>query len=339
MRKFWSWIRDDGGGRVLRLDGPIDEESLWSDGVTPKAFRDDLYAEDGDVTIFIRSPGGNVFAAAEIYTMIRDYPGFVTVKIDSIAASAASVVAMAGDRVLMSPVAMMMCHDPATIAMGNAHAMEKVISTLNEVKESIINAYQAKTGLSRNKIAKLMSDETWFNARKAVEMGFADEIMFGEPKAAEKPDEPDGDSGDHESDEEKDDGNGGIHLEAPGMAETLEGLLYSTRRMGEAILNSIGALDAADNEEAVQGADTDGENGESVDTEADPGEAQPEGEATPVEEDSAEEEAPVTAVSVTEALEPEAMLPAGYYAVGIDGRTPDGSVPFDILKKQLERMR
>ena len=160
MRKFWSWIRDDGGGRVLRLDGPIDEESLWSDGVTPKAFRDDLYAEDGDVTIFIRSPGGNVFAAAEIYTMIRDYPGFVTVKIDSIAASAASVVAMAGDRVLMSPVAMMMCHDPATIAMGNAHAMEKVISTLNEVKESIINAYQAKTGLSRNKIAKLMSDET-----------------------------------------------------------------------------------------------------------------------------------------------------------------------------------
>ena len=339
MRKFWSWIRDDGGGRVLRLDGPIDEESLWSDGVTPKAFRDDLYAEDGDVTIFIRSPGGNVFAAAEIYTMIRDYPGFVTVKIDSIAASAASVVAMAGDRVLMSPVAMMMCHDPATIAMGNAHAMEKVISTLNEVKESIINAYQAKTGLSRNKIAKLMSDETWFNARKAVELGFADEIMFGEPKAAEKPDEPDGDSGDHESDEEKDDGNGGIHLEAPGMAETLEGLLYSTRRMGEAILNSIGALDAADNEEAVQGADTDGENGESVDTEAYPGEAQPEGEATPVEEDSAEEEAPVTAVSVTEALEPEAMLPAGYYAVGIDGRTQDGSVPFDILKKQLERMR
>ena len=116
MRKFWNWIRDDGGGRVLRLEGPIDEESIWSDGVTPKQFREELYAEDGDVTIWINSPGGNVFAAAEVYTMIRDYPGAVTVKIDAIAASAASVVAMAGDRVLVSPVAMLMLHDPMTIA-------------------------------------------------------------------------------------------------------------------------------------------------------------------------------------------------------------------------------
>ena len=127
MRKFWSWIRDDGGGRVLRLEGPIDEESFWSDGVTPKAFREDLYAEEGDVTIYIHSPGGNVFAAAEIYTMIRDYSGAVTVKIDAIAASAASVVAMAGDRVMMSPVAMLMIHNPMTIAMGDGGEMEKAI--------------------------------------------------------------------------------------------------------------------------------------------------------------------------------------------------------------------
>ena len=320
--------------------------------LTPKAFREDLYADDGDVTIFIRSPGGNVFAAAEIYTMIRDYPGFVTVKIDSIAASAASVVAMAGDRVLMSPVAMMMCHDPATIAMGNAHAMEKAISTLNEVKESIINAYQAKTGLSRNKIAKLMSDETWFNARKAVELGFADEIMFGEQKTAERPEEPDDDGGDHESDEEKDDGNGGIHLEGSKMAETLEGLLYSTRRMGEAILNSIGALDAGGEGDPWDGAEHEG----ICDGEAAHGEAQSEGEAVPVAEDSAEEEAPVTEEPAAEPEDtepgtsdiqedvspvdtPANVLPPGYYAVGIDGRTQDGSVPFDILKKQLERMR
>ena len=335
MRKFWSWIRDDGGSRVLRLDGPIDEESLWSDGVTPKAFRDDLYAENGDVTIFIRSPGGNVFAAAEIYTMIRDYPGFVTVKIDSIAASAASVVAMAGDRVLMSPVAMMMCHDPATIAMGNAHTMEKAISTLNEVKESIINAYQAKTGLSRNKIAKLMSDETWFNARKAVELGFADEIMFGESKTAAEPDEPD-EGGDHESDEEKDDGNGGIHLETPKMAEALEGLLYSTRRMGEAILNSIGGFDAGDSEEPLQPAADDGGAGE---VEAHPAEDQSEGETAPVAEDSAEEEASLSSAPEEEIQAPVTSLPVGYYAVGSDGRTSDGSVPFDILKNQLDRMR
>ena len=122
MRRFWNWIRDDGGGRVLRLEGPIDEESFWGDEVTPKAFRDELYAEEGDVTIYINSPGGNVFCAAELYTMIRDYPGKVTVKIDAIAASAASVVAMAGDRVMMSPVAMLMIHDPMTIAMGNTKA-------------------------------------------------------------------------------------------------------------------------------------------------------------------------------------------------------------------------
>lgn len=327
MRKFWSWIRDDGGGRVLRLDGPIDEESLWSDGVTPKAFRDDLYAEDGDVTIFIRSPGGNVFAAAEIYTMIRDYPGFVTVKIDSIAASAASVVAMAGDRVLMSPVAMMMCHDPATIAMGNARAMEKAISTLNEVKESIINAYQAKTGLSRNKIARLMSDETWFNAKKAVEMGFADEIMFDGDRHDDAPAEPDEAEDDSTPGEEKGDENGGIHLEATAMAEAMEGLLYSTRRMGQAILNSIAGT-MPDEDEAS------GDKAAAGESEATPCEDQPEGHTTPVAEDSAEEEA-----SENTEQETAAILPPGYYAIDGNGRTEDGSVPFTILKNQLERMR
>ena len=88
MKKFWNWIHDDSGGRVLRLEGPIDSESFWGDEVTPKAFRDDLYAEEGDITLWVNSPGGNVFAAAEIYTMLRDYPGSVTVRIASVAASA-----------------------------------------------------------------------------------------------------------------------------------------------------------------------------------------------------------------------------------------------------------
>ena len=178
MKKFWNWIRDDAGGRVLRLEGPIDEDDFWGSSVTPKAFRDDLMAEDGDITIWINSPGGSVWAAAEIYNLIKDYPGAVTVKIDALAASAASVVAMAGDRVLMSPVGMLMLHDPSTIAMGNARDMEKAIDTLNEVKESIINAYAMKTGLSRKRISTLMSDETWINAKKAVELGFADEILY-----------------------------------------------------------------------------------------------------------------------------------------------------------------
>ena len=140
MKKFWNWIHDDSGGRVLRLEGPIDSESFWGDEITPAMFREELEAEEGDVTVWINSPGGNVFAAAEIYTMLKDYKSAVTVKIASIAASAASVIAMAGDKVQMSPTALLMIHDPSTIAMGNAKAMEQAITTLNEVKESIINA-------------------------------------------------------------------------------------------------------------------------------------------------------------------------------------------------------
>ena len=212
MPKFWDYIHDDSGGRVLRLEGPIDSDSFWGDEITPQDFRDELYAEDGDLTLWINSPGGNVFAAAEIYTMIRDYPHNVTVRIASIAASAASVIAMAGNTVQMSPTALLMIHDPSTIAFGNAKDMEKAIATLNEVKESIINAYAAKTGLSRNRISKLMSDETWINAKKAVELGFADEILFDEkpepdkkeePDDPDEPEKPDKEGGDDEGDEKK----------------------------------------------------------------------------------------------------------------------------------------
>jgi len=183
MEKFWNWIHDDSGGRVLRLEGPIDSDSFWGDEITPQNFRDELYADEGDIVLWLNSPGGNVFAAAEIYTMIRDYPHNITVRIASIAASAASVIAMAGNTVEMSPTALLMVHDPSTIAMGNARDMEKAIATLNEVKESIINAYMAKTGLSHNRISKLMSDETWINAKKAVELGFADGILFMEDES------------------------------------------------------------------------------------------------------------------------------------------------------------
>ena len=139
MKKFWNWIKNSDDTRILRLEGPIDEESFWGDEITPQMFRDELESGEGDVTVWINSPGGNVFAAAEIYTMLKDYKGSITVKIDAIAASAASVVAMAGDTVQMSPVAMLMIHDPSTVAMGNTKDMEKAIEVLTEVKESIIN--------------------------------------------------------------------------------------------------------------------------------------------------------------------------------------------------------
>lgn len=132
---------------------------------------------EGDITVWINSPGGDCIAAAQIYNMLFDYKGKVTVKVDGIAASAASVIAMAGDVVMMSPVSMMMIHNPATVAMGDHSEMQKAIDQLFEVKESIINAYEIKTGLSRAKISHLMDEETWMNANKALELGFIDEII------------------------------------------------------------------------------------------------------------------------------------------------------------------
>ena len=187
-RKFWTWVKnnaDEALGvpetRTLFLNGEISDETWYGDEVTPALFRDELNAGTGDITVWINSPGGDVFAAAQIYNMLMDYSGNVTVKIDGLAASAASVIAMAGTTVLMSPVAMMMIHNPATIAIGDAGEMKKAIDMLSEVKESIMNAYEIKTNLSRARISHLMDAESWFIATKAVELGFADGILFDSP--------------------------------------------------------------------------------------------------------------------------------------------------------------
>jgi len=180
--KFWNWVENK-DGRILYLDGAIAEETWFGDEVTPKQFKDELVSGVGDITVWINSPGGDVFAASQIYNMLMDYKGKVTVKIDGIAASAASVIAMAGGEVLMSPVSMMMIHNPMTIAFGDAGDIGKAISMLDEVKESIINAYELKTGLSRARLSQLMNEESWFNAKKAMELGFADSIMFTPEKA------------------------------------------------------------------------------------------------------------------------------------------------------------
>lgn len=235
MKKFWNWIKDSDETRTLRLEGPIDEESFWGDEITPQMFRDELNAGEGDVTVWINSPGGNVFAAAEIYTMLKDYKGSITVKIDAIAASAASVVAMAGDTVQMSPVAMLMIHDPSTVAMGNIKDMEKAIEVLNEVKESIINAYASKSGLSHARIANLMSNETWMNAKKAVELGFADEILF-----SKKEDEPDSDPANPDKPEKTPDEEPGEGEEKKPFQQDTAGHLFSSRQMDLIVLNRLG---------------------------------------------------------------------------------------------------
>ena len=308
MPKFWDYIHDDSGGRVLHLEGPIDSDSFWGDEITPQDFRDELYAEDGDLTLWINSPGGNVFAAAEIYTMIRDYPHNVTVRIASIAASAASVIAMAGNTVQMSPTALLMIHDPSTIAFGNAKDMEKAIATLNEVKESIINAYAAKTGLSRNRISKLMSDETWINAKKAVELGFADEILFDEkpepdkkedePDDPDEPEKPDQEGGDDEGDEKKE------TEKKPFKLDTDDALWeYSTRVMGQTILGKITASAATEGTEPPDDGKAD--------------------DAKKPSEEGLTDTAPTVTIPV----------------IGMDGKTADGSMPYEILKRQLAFMR
>ena len=190
-RKFWVWKNtaeaEPDAERVLELNGTIAEESWFDDDITPAMFKEELFAGSGPITVWINSPGGDCIAASQIYAMLMDYKDDVTVKIDGIAASAASVIAMAGTTVLMAPTALMMIHNPATIAYGDHTDMAKAIEMLEEVKESIINAYEIKTSLSRSRLSHLMDAETWMNAKKAIELGFADGMLGDSPLTDESP--------------------------------------------------------------------------------------------------------------------------------------------------------
>ena len=212
MKKFWKWTnrtvtnqenQTETVERTLFLNGTIAEESWFDDDITPQLFKEELMAGSGDITVWINSPGGDCVAAAQIYNMLMDYKGNVTVKIDGIAASAASVIAMAGTKVLVSPVSMMMIHNPMTVAMGDTAEMQKAIEMLGSVKDSIINAYEQKCHLSRSKIAKMMSEETWLNAKKALQLGFVDGILFAKEKMPQaEPEEEEEESTEEESSEE-----------------------------------------------------------------------------------------------------------------------------------------
>ena len=206
------------------MHGTIAEESWFDDDVTPQLFKDELNAGSGDITVWINSPGGDCVAAAQIYNMLTQYKGNVTVKIDGIAASAASVIAMAGNTVLMSPVSMMMIHNPATVAFGDHAEMQKAIDMLAEVKESIINAYVIKTGLSRSKLSHLMDAETWMDANKAVELGFADDIIT---RAETKPNtDPEEDEEDDASTEKKE-------------KKPTDSMLFSRKAVNNALMNKL----------------------------------------------------------------------------------------------------
>nr|PLB80781.1 Clp protease ClpP [Actinomyces sp. UMB0138] len=215
MKRFWNWLPpektdpdDQGDVRVLRINGAIAEESWLDDDITPAVFASELNAGSGPVTIWLNSPGGDVVAAARIYNMLLDYPGKVTVNIDGIAASAASVIAMAASRVTMSPVSILMIHNPATLAMGDKTELSRALEMLESVKDSIINAYQLKTGLSRAKLSKLMDAETWMDATAAIDLGFADELLTDKRAATpDKEDEESDEPGEYEPEEDDSDGD------------------------------------------------------------------------------------------------------------------------------------
>lgn len=177
---FWR-LRDAAGDGEpeMELYGFISEFSWFEDDITPQKFKDDLYAlgKKGPITVRMHSGGGDVFAASIIRSTMMDYPGKITIKIDGLAASAASVVAMAGDVIKMQETAYMMIHDPTTMAWGSVEELKKAIDLLKTVKDGIIDAYHTKTKLETEKISKMMSDETWMSAKKALSFGFIDEVI------------------------------------------------------------------------------------------------------------------------------------------------------------------
>ena len=188
-KKFYNLIPGKGGQESrLYIDGEIvggeEYTDWWTASRTKGAqtFRKEL-SQCGDVVVYINSPGGDVFAGAAMYSALLDHPHKVTVKIMGIAASAASVVAMAGDEVLISPVGYMMIHDPWAVAVGNARDMEHEARVLREIGEGILSAYQKKTGMDEDKLKSLLAAETYMNAQSAIEMGFCDGLWEDDPAA------------------------------------------------------------------------------------------------------------------------------------------------------------
>jgi len=191
--KFFNLKQTSENEVEIRIDGDIipDEYKYFYEWfndpfTSPKVFRDMLKKYEGkNLTVWINSPGGDIIAGAAIYTALKEFKGKKTIKIDGCAASIASVIAMAGDEILMSPTSLMFIHDPWGQFEGNANELQKGIEALNVCKEIIINAYEQKTGLPREKLSKMMEDETWFSPQQAIENKFADGVLY---ESEEKPD-------------------------------------------------------------------------------------------------------------------------------------------------------
>ncbi|WP_295163409.1 head maturation protease, ClpP-related [Selenomonas sp. F0473] len=179
MKKFWEFKNTAGGNAELLLYGEISETSWYGDEITPKAFAEDLRTIGGrPLTVRVNSPGGDVFAAHSIYNQLKAYPGHVTIHIDGLAASAATIVTCAGDSVIMAHNALFMIHNPSTLAMGDAADMRRAAELLDTVRRTIISVYQKRTGdrLSEEELIDMMESETWMEAEDARAHGFVDRV-------------------------------------------------------------------------------------------------------------------------------------------------------------------
>jgi ATP-dependent Clp protease protease subunit len=190
FERFWRVVdaeETESGEAEIEFYGYISEYSWYEDDLTPAKFREDL-AKLGNkpVTVRIHSGGGDVFAASAIRAMIMDYPGKVTTRIDGLCASAATYVAMAGDIVKMQDSGFFMIHDPWTVAIGSEDELKKVVELLKSVKQGIVETYQGKTKLAADKLARMMSAETWMTAQEALGYGFVDEVIVANPLKASK---------------------------------------------------------------------------------------------------------------------------------------------------------
>ena len=148
-------------------------ESFWAESISAVEVKAQLAEMSGDVTVRINSGGGDVFDGIAIYNLLEQYDGQVNVKVDALAASAASVIAMAGDTIEMADNALMMIHEPWTIALGTSTDFAKTAELLDKIRDSIVTTYQAKSELSTDEISAMMKEETWFSADEAISNGFA----------------------------------------------------------------------------------------------------------------------------------------------------------------------
>jgi len=289
-KQFWKYAKAESGNELI-LEGVIASESWWEDEVTPKLFREQLAQHSGALTVRINSPGGDVSAGVAIYNMLNEHEGEVTVKVDGLAASIASLISMAGDKIIMLPGSMMMVHLPWTFAAGNSDDMEQVVEMLKKTGESMIPIYAARTGLSEERVNELLKAETWMTAADAVELGFADEAV--EAKTS--------------------------------LAESLAKISELTSSMQSAVMQPVMSIKAR-KAEAANDADEPKEPAEVV-TEQETPDAEPEAEAeetktevvteTPVaeikepvkENEMTEKITDVEAVAVAQVLEPSAQAP------------------------------